>query len=97
MELIFPQGIIKFNYRCSQCQYSFILNWKYWDKRRQEIISIHLGPATETETDLELSVTAASPNTQHDVVVEGTLNEGVYNNKDFRLIILLVVCIQQFP
>ena len=52
---------------------------------REDIISIHLGPAIETETDLELSVTLASPNTQHDVVVEGTLNEGAYNNKDFRL------------
>ena len=50
---------------------------------REDIISIHLGPATETETDLELSVTVAYPNTQHDVVVEGTLNEGAYNNKDF--------------
>ena len=48
----------------------------------EDTISIHLGPLIEYETDLELSVTVASPSTQQDFVIEGSLKEGVLKNID---------------
>ena len=50
------------------------------------VYSIYLGQATESEADLELSVTVVSPNTQQNFVVEGSLREGVLNNIDIEVL-----------
>ena len=45
-------------------------------RRKNEIVSVVLTTTSETEAGLELLVTVATPDTQQDLVIEGTFETG---------------------
>ena len=47
-------------------------------RRKNEIVSVVLTTTSETEAGLELLVTVATPDTQQDLVIEGTFETGSY-------------------
>ena len=46
-------------------------------RRKNEIVSVVLTTTSETEAGLELLVTVATPDTQQDIVIEGTFQTGI--------------------